>query len=225
MQKLLFLISLVFFSSCSLDSNEKNADSQIEIFKENDKVFIQDRTGKKWDVTSAVENFDMKADKFQFGLGPNAIPPIINPRILKDGEAGYPPELDESLIFGVAMSKDARAYSKNQLSRREVVDEKFGTKYVAVAYCPLADLVAVYSREIDGNVLTLAASGWTYAFTFVLYDYETESLWYPNVLGNKLECVSGFYEGRTLNAVSNIKRSNWNKWKKSNPETRWMQTN
>ncbi|KAA3598744.1 MAG: DUF3179 domain-containing protein [Calditrichaeota bacterium] len=134
MQKLNFLLIFILFTSCSLISEEKSADSQIEIIEENDKVFIQDRTGKKWDVTSAIEKYEMKADKFQFGLGTDAIPPVINPRILKDGEAGYPSNSDESLILGVTMSKDARAYSKNQLSRREVVNERFSTKTVAVAY-------------------------------------------------------------------------------------------
>ena len=37
----------------------------------------------------------------------------------------------------------------------------------------------MYSREIDGQILTLDPSGWTYHRTFVLYDYETETLWYP----------------------------------------------
>ena len=36
----------------------------------------------------------------------------------------------------------------------------------------------MYSREIDGEILTLSAGGWTYGRTFVLFDYETESLWY-----------------------------------------------
>ena len=36
----------------------------------------------------------------------------------------------------------------------------------------------MYSREIDGKVLTLAFSGWTYNNLFILYDYETESMWY-----------------------------------------------
>jgi hypothetical protein len=41
------------------------------------------------------------------------------------------------------------------------------------------DLAAVYSRQIDGRNLTLVPSGWTYDNTFVLYDRETGSLWYP----------------------------------------------
>ncbi len=42
----------------------------------------------------------------------------------------------------------------------------------------MINLAAVYSREIDGEILTLSASGWTYGRIFVLYDYETESMWF-----------------------------------------------
>jgi hypothetical protein len=36
----------------------------------------------------------------------------------------------------------------------------------------------VYSREIDGQNLTFASVGILYEDTFVLFDEETESLWY-----------------------------------------------
>ncbi|MBW1848704.1 MAG: DUF3179 domain-containing protein, partial [Deltaproteobacteria bacterium] len=41
------------------------------------------------------------------------------------------------------------------------------------------NLAAVYSRHIDDRTLTIVPSGWTYKNTFVLYDRETETLWYP----------------------------------------------
>ena len=60
------------------------------------------------------------------------------------------------------------------------------------------NLTAVYSREIQGEVLTLSASGWTYNNTFVLYDYETESLWYHMPGESGLTCISGFYADNHL---------------------------
>ncbi|MBD3222450.1 DUF3179 domain-containing protein, partial [bacterium] len=36
----------------------------------------------------------------------------------------------------------------------------------------------VYGRTLDGQTLTLAASGWTWQDTFVLWDHETESVWF-----------------------------------------------
>lgn len=73
----------------------------------------------------------------------------------------------------------------------------------------------MYSREIDGNVLTLSASGWTYDYTFVLYDYETESLWYHLPGENGLTCISGTYADRKLHEFESM-RTRWSAWKAQN---------
>jgi hypothetical protein len=74
----------------------------------------------------------------------------------------------------------------------------------------------VYSREIDGQLLTLAPSGWTYNNTFVLYDKETETLWYPYKKG--LMGIQGQYFKRWLQKVSS-KDTNWKDWKKKHPDS------
>jgi len=79
----------------------------------------------------------------------------------------------------------------------------------------------VYSREIDGRVLTLSASGWTYDYTFVLYDYETESLWYHLPEENGLTCIAGFYADRKLDELSST-TMRWDEWKKKNPDTGFL---
>ncbi len=56
----------------------------------------------------------------------------------------------------------------------------------------------MYSRKIDGQTLTLAPSGWTYRRTFVLYDYETETLWYPLPGTEGLTGIAGPLQGRVL---------------------------
>jgi hypothetical protein len=81
------------------------------------------------------------------------------------------------------------------------------------------DLAAVYSREIDGKTLTLAPSGWTYKRTFVLYDKETSSLWYPGK--NGLDGIQGVYFGRRLPEISSVDTS-WDKWEKKHPSTKIM---
>ena len=73
----------------------------------------------------------------------------------------------------------------------------------------------MYSREIDDQVLTLSASGWTYEFTFVLYDYETESLWYHLPGTDGLTCISGQYADRTLfEFIATVTR--WRDWVEAN---------
>jgi len=75
----------------------------------------------------------------------------------------------------------------------------------------------VYSRELDGKTLTLAPSGWTYDNTFVLYDKETESLWYPNKKG--LMSIQGVYFKKLLPKLKSVD-TRWNKWHKKHPDTK-----
>jgi hypothetical protein len=75
----------------------------------------------------------------------------------------------------------------------------------------------VYSREIDGESLTIVPSGWTYNNTFVLYDRETETLWYPYKKG--LKGIQGKYVNRWLPKISS-KDTLWEKWQKQFPESR-----
>ena len=79
----------------------------------------------------------------------------------------------------------------------------------------------MYSREIQGEVLTLSASGWTYNNTFVLYDYETESIWYHMPGESGLTCISGFYADKHLSEFESI-QLRWSNWKKSFPESKFL---
>ena len=81
----------------------------------------------------------------------------------------------------------------------------------------------MYSRAIDGEVLTLSASGWTYDRLFVLYDYETESIWYHLSGTNALTCIAGPHEGRELPEVVSVVGP-WNGWRASFPETKILQS-
>ena len=75
----------------------------------------------------------------------------------------------------------------------------------------------MYSREIDGQVLTLVPAGWTYRNTFVLYDRETGTLWYPSRKG--LQGIQGRYFGRELEKFPS-KDTSWKKWRKRHPESK-----
>lgn len=81
----------------------------------------------------------------------------------------------------------------------------------------------MYSREIDGTVLTISPSGWTYDRLFVLFDYQTESLWYHLPGTNALTCITGHYEGRTLPVV-NYYEGLWPEWRTLYPKTKVQKT-
>ena len=52
-------------------------------------AFITDRTGKRWDVAHAAK-YGLVPAGFQFGLGPLAIRPLIEPGMIFPGDREYP---------------------------------------------------------------------------------------------------------------------------------------
>jgi hypothetical protein len=182
-------------------------------------VILIDETGKRWDVTTAVNKYGFEVDRFESGLGPRAIEPLIEPEMLSPGDSGYPAGDAPFPVIGTTINGDARAYGKLDLTDNEIVDDWVGEAPVVVAYCPPVDMAAVYSRVADGDVVTLSASGWTYDRLFVLYDFETESLWYRLPGTNGLTCVAGHYEGLELPEVVSAVEP-WNAWRASFPNTK-----
>ncbi len=79
----------------------------------------------------------------------------------------------------------------------------------------------MYSREIDGQTLTLSSSGWTYRNTFVLFDYETESLWYHLLGDDALTCISGVYADRRLPEFNSI-LTRWRNWNAEYPDSGFL---
>ena len=75
----------------------------------------------------------------------------------------------------------------------------------------------MYSREIDGRSLTLVPSGWTYKRTFVLYDKETGSLWFPDNKG--LLAIQGEYFQQRLPKIL-FEDTNWGEWVEEHPESK-----
>ena len=69
-----------------------------------------------------------------------------------------------------------------------------------------------------GNTMTLSASGWTYDETFILYDIETESLWYPLPGKSGLNCISGHHADKSLAELPSS-QMRWANWVLENPET------
>ncbi len=128
----LTLIFIVLFSfGCSSDVSGPNG-AKVEI--KDGRYLIVDNTGKKWDVTHAKEKYGMEPAEFQFGLGPFAIKPILNPKMLSPGDTGYPFDNETFLVLATEINNDPRAYSIGVLSIHEIADEIFADAHVAVAY-------------------------------------------------------------------------------------------
>jgi hypothetical protein len=136
MEKQKFLLVIFFIALLSFVGCEKvnSSEEEAEVFRNGDQIFIKDNTGKSWNVTHAVNEYGFIPQQFQFGLGPFAIRPILNPKMLNPGESGYPGNSESFLVIGATIDGDTRAYPLNVLSGHEVADEEFETAHVAVAY-------------------------------------------------------------------------------------------
>lgn len=133
LQWLPVFLALLFSLGCT-NSDSLSGSGNAEVLEEGEKIFIVDETGKKWDITHAVKKYGFKPKKFDYGFGPFSIKPILNPKMLSPGDAGYPSADATFIVIGTRLAGEARAYPLSVMRRHEIADEVFGDQYVAVAY-------------------------------------------------------------------------------------------
>jgi hypothetical protein len=69
------------------------------------RIILVDRTGKEWDITHAVKRYGMEPKRFNFGLEPFAIQPLLNPVMLDPGVPGHPPDDEMFPVIGSKTDK------------------------------------------------------------------------------------------------------------------------
>jgi len=184
-----------------------------------DPIEIIDQDGRHWDVSRAVRQFGFRADHFLFGQGAFSSPPLILPRMFVLGDPKFPAPTDSFEVAGTVVAGTPSAYDTARLLGFEVADDVVGSRAVAVVYRPLLDDVFPYTRVTDGKTLTLSASGWVYNNQSVLFDYETNSLWYRLDGTKGLTCIGGAFVGNVL-AELPVVRTTWPLWLLLHPTTR-----
>lgn len=208
MNRLIFLLSLLFFLS-NCENTPENTTNEQEQTTENNKV-----EKKKKERPSALENgkffkindqqmlfggenenehfnitdCELKQGQFHYGIGRETFPALLQPEFISVQEADSIWN-DSARFLLVYTEKESKAYSIKDLTHHEVVNDVLDGEPIMAAYCILADLGAIYRRNYGENELTFALSGYTYFDKevwkgldgFVLWDRETESLWWPLV--------------------------------------------
>lgn len=130
-------VTLAAHNGCSYSEVDVEEDLpvDVEIVEESSEpVILVDRTGKEWDVTTAVHKYGFKLKLFEYGLGPYAIRPVLDAEMLSRSMPGYPGDEDEFPVVGIAFNGDVRSYGIIDIVRNEVVDEYIGGVPLAVAY-------------------------------------------------------------------------------------------
>ncbi|NNF64852.1 MAG: DUF3179 domain-containing protein [Acidimicrobiia bacterium] len=149
---------------------------------------------------------------------PGGCIPALDDPSTTDAEGGswYP---DESIVFGVVVGDEARAYPKNIMQVHEMVNDTIGGRRLGIPYCTLCGSAqAFFTDDVpDGiEIPVLRTSGLLSRSNKVMYDLTTRSV-FDTFTG---EALSGPL--RTANIVlpqASVVVSTWGDWKAAHPNT------
>jgi len=217
--KFIFTLLLIFSTSLTF-SQRPSAINNGKFFETDDNKMLYG--GKEDNQHFVINNLELKPEQFHYGLGRELFPALLDPKF-QSIEAASDNWNNEDRFLLAYKGGDVKAYAIKDLTRHEVVNDVIDGEPVFAAYCILADLGAVYKRTYADKTFTFALSGYTYYDDnvwngldgFVLWDRETESLWWPLI--NK--AVSGSLKGVKLQKLENIhwKDTTWKVIKEQYP--------
>ena len=176
-----------------------------------------------------ISNSELKDEQYHYGIGREAFPALLEPNFTSVEAADQ--HWHDTTRFLVAYTGGiSKAYSIPDLTRHEVVNDEIDGQPILPAYCILADLGAIYDRQYGDQVLTFALSGYTYYDPgvwggldgFILWDRDTESLWWPLIDRS----VSGPLKGVALRKFDELKwkETTWDQVKQEFPEAKVLET-
>lgn len=142
----------------------------------------------------------------------DAIPPIHSPKYQKATEASW--LKDEDIVIGYTAGGQASAYPVRILNFHEIVNDTLVGEPVLISYCPLCYSGIVFSRQMEGRVLTFGNTSALYESDMVMLDYETGSYWWQ-VAG---QAVVGALTGETLKVLPSMTIT-WGEWRRLHPGT------
>ncbi|MBT4496910.1 MAG: DUF3179 domain-containing protein [Gemmatimonadetes bacterium] len=107
---------------------------QVQTGSQEERIYITDRRGERFDITHAVRHYGMRPEGFEYGLGKGAIPALDHPGMSRPGDSRFPSPGESHQIIGLVAEGDARSYPLRYLRAHEVVNETIGHTQAAVAY-------------------------------------------------------------------------------------------
>ncbi len=151
------------------------------------------------------------------GCPNGCIPALDDPAVTGADEGNWYP--DDSVVFGVVVDGEARAYPKNMMEVHEMINDTLGGRRIAIPYCTLCGSAQAYfTDDVSGRdePLVLRTSGLLTRSNKVMYELTTFSV-FDTFLGH---AVSGPLQEEQvqLDQVS-VVTSTWGDWKEAHPET------
>ncbi|MFQ5445320.1 MAG: DUF3179 domain-containing (seleno)protein [Saprospiraceae bacterium] len=233
----LFTLGIALLAGC--DSTKKTAEPvqakrQFPVSVERGKFFEKDGRKFLYGGEGEDQHFDitgylLKDEQFHFGIGRERFPALLHPEFISVAAAGSLWKDDDRFLLA-SLAGETKAYSIDDLTHHEVVNDSLGGQPVFAAYCVLADLGAMYDRTIGGREFTFALSGYTYFDPevwngldgFVMWDRETESLWWP-LIG---KAVSGKMQGTPMRVLNEKywKQTTWKDVREHYPQAKVLKS-
>ncbi len=133
-----------------------------------------------------VSNTRLRLSNLRGNFGREAFPAPVTPDFIPASDAAEFVD-DAERVLAVKVGEEVHVYPIRYLMEYEVVNDTVGGRPVFAGYCMMAGLACVYDRRYGDQVHTFAPSGhlyfedfaWGGKPGFVLWDRETESLWWP----------------------------------------------
>ena len=148
----------------------------------------------------------------------NCIPAADNPEVT-DAAGGDTWLAEDTIVFGVVINDEARAYPRSIMEVREMVNDTLGERDIAMPYCTLCGSAQVYfTDEVPPGIErpVLRTSGLLTRSNKVMYDVNTFSI-FDTFLG---QAVSGpLAEAGIALSQHSVIVTSWSQWKADYPDT------
>ena len=147
----------------------------------------------------------------------NCIPAADNPEVSSAKDADW--LSDDTIVFGVEVNGEFRAYPRQIMEVREMVNDTLGGRDLGIPYCTLCGAAQAYfTDELPEGVErpVLRTSGLLIRSNKVMYDVVTHSV-FDTFRGN---AVTGpLAEKGVVLKQASVVTTDWGTWKKEHPET------
>ncbi|MEP2715625.1 DUF3179 domain-containing (seleno)protein [Pseudophaeobacter sp.] len=147
----------------------------------------------------------------------NCIPAADNPPVTSAQEATW--LNDDDIVFGIEVNGEFRAYPRQIMEVREMVNDTLGGRDLGIPYCTLCGAAQAYfTDQLPSGIERpiLRTSGLLSRSNKMMYDLNTYSV-FDTFRGGAL---TGPLADRNLKLEqANVVTSNWGAWKTAHPET------
>jgi hypothetical protein len=159
-----------------------------------------------------LEGASIPANEIRRGGPPrDGIPALDHPVNVGVSRA---PWSEKSLVVGVEVAGQARAYPIAILNWHELVNDRLGGRPILVSFCPLCGTAMVFDRRVRSRTLRFGVSGLLYQSDLLMFDRSSESLWSQI----SAEAVSGPLRGERLRLLR-ARTTTWGEWRSLHPAT------